>query len=74
MTDGGQGTAGRGTVVVVPTYDESLTLPGTLERLRRAVSDADVLVVDDGSPDGTGDLAERIAVNPAATRKGPNGM
>lgn len=78
MTDGGQGAAGRGTVVVVPTYDESLTLPGTLERLRRAVPDADVLVVDDGSPDGTGDLAERIAAEDPAVhvmhRSGKQGL
>ena len=78
MTDGGEGTAGRGTVVVVPTYDESLTLPGTLERLRLAVPDADVLVVDDGSPDGTGDLAERIAAEDPAVhvmhRSGKQGL
>ncbi len=48
-------------LVVVPTYDEAQTLPGTLARLRAAVPGADVLVVDDGSPDGTGDLAERAA-------------
>lgn len=48
-------------LVVVPTYDEAQTLPGTLARLRAAVPDADVLVVDDGSPDGTGDLAEAAA-------------
>ncbi|MBD5787477.1 polyprenol monophosphomannose synthase [Cellulosimicrobium terreum] len=49
------------TLVVVPTYDEALTLPGTLARLRAAVPDADVLVVDDASPDGTGDLADAAA-------------
>jgi dolichol-phosphate mannosyltransferase len=54
------GTPGR-VLVVVPTYDEALTLPGTLARLRAAVPDADVLVVDDASPDGTGDLAEQVA-------------
>lgn len=49
------------TVVVIPTYDEADTLPSTLARLRSAVPWADVLVVDDGSPDGTGDVAEAIA-------------
>ncbi|MFD4991988.1 polyprenol monophosphomannose synthase [Cellulosimicrobium cellulans] len=54
--------AARGRVlVVVPTYDEALTLPGTLARLRAAVPGADVLVVDDASPDGTGDLADAAA-------------
>ena len=49
--------AGR-TVVVIPTYNESLTLPTTLGRLRAAVPGADVLIVDDGSPDGTGAIAD----------------
>ncbi|NUU17704.1 polyprenol monophosphomannose synthase [Cellulomonas humilata] len=48
-------------LVVVPTYDERENLPGALDRLRTHVPDADVLVVDDGSPDGTGELAEKIA-------------
>lgn len=54
------GALGR-TVVVIPTYDEADTLPVTLGRLRSAVPDADVLVVDDGSPDGTGDVADALA-------------
>jgi len=48
-------------LVVVPTYDERENLPGALARLRTHVPTADVLVVDDGSPDGTGELAEKIA-------------
>lgn len=48
-------------LVIVPTYDERENLPGALERLRLHAPDADVLVVDDGSPDGTGELAETIA-------------
>lgn len=51
------------TLVVVPTYDERQSLPGTLGRLRAAVPDADVLVVDDASPDGTGELADAIAAD-----------
>ncbi|WP_456844079.1 polyprenol monophosphomannose synthase [Cellulomonas sp. P5_C6] len=54
-------TSPQRVLVVVPTYDERENLPGALERLRTHVPDADVLVVDDGSPDGTGELAERIA-------------
>ena len=49
------------TVVVIPTYNEAGTLEGTLARLRRAVPEAHVLVVDDGSPDGTGMIADRLA-------------
>ena len=51
------------TVVIVPTYNERDALPVTLARLRAAVPAADVLVVDDGSPDGTGELADQIAAD-----------
>ena len=47
-------------LVVVPTYLEAENLPELLPRLRAAVPDAHVLVVDDNSPDGTADVAERI--------------
>lgn len=48
-------------LVVIPTYDEADSLPGVLARLRTALPDVDVLVVDDASPDGTGELADEIA-------------
>lgn len=48
-------------LVVVPTYDEVTTLPVTVARLRGALPDVDVLVVDDASPDGTGVLADGLA-------------
>ncbi len=48
-------------LVITPTYNELESLPGTLARLRAAVPAADVLVVDDASPDGTGDVADRAA-------------
>ena len=48
------------TVVVVPTYDEAGNVVELLERLRTAVPDADILVVDDASPDGTAELAEAV--------------
>ena len=48
-------------LVVVPTYDEALTLARTIQRLRRAVPNADALVVDDNSPDGTGAIADALA-------------
>jgi dolichol-phosphate mannosyltransferase len=53
-------------LVVVPTYNEIDNLAPLLDRLRTAVPDADVLVVDDGSPDGTGDLADRRAAADAS--------
>jgi dolichol-phosphate mannosyltransferase len=46
-------------LVVLPTYDEAATIAEVLRRTRRAVPSARILVVDDGSPDGTADIAER---------------
>ena len=54
------------TLVIVPTYNERENLSGLLPRLRRAVPDAEVLVVDDGSPDGTGQVADAFALADAA--------
>ncbi|MEX2658985.1 MAG: polyprenol monophosphomannose synthase [Acidimicrobiales bacterium] len=48
-------------LVVVPTYLEALNIDEVLHRIRLALPAADVLVVDDNSPDGTGELAERAA-------------
>ena len=47
--------------VIVPTYNERANIESTVGRVRRAVPDADLLVVDDNSPDGTGDLADKLA-------------
>ena len=49
------------TVMVVPTYNEAENLPWIVGRLLAAVPDTDVLVVDDGSPDGTGEVADGLA-------------
>ena len=48
-------------LIVVPTYNEIESLEAILGRLRQSVPQADVLIVDDSSPDGTGQLADRIA-------------
>ncbi len=48
-------------VVVVPTYDERDNIEPFLRAVRTAVPSADVLVVDDNSPDGTGAAAESLA-------------
>jgi dolichol-phosphate mannosyltransferase len=51
-----------GTVlVIVPTYNERDNLELIAARLHAAVPDADLLVVDDNSPDGTGALADALA-------------
>jgi len=49
------------TLIVTPTYQEADNIEEFLRRVRVAVPDADVLVVDDNSPDGTGAIAERVA-------------
>ncbi len=49
------------TLVIVPSYNEIESLASILGRLRQSVPQADVLVVDDNSPDGTGRLADSIA-------------
>lgn len=48
-------------LVVIPTYEERDNLRPVLARLHRTVPDADVLIVDDASPDGTGELADELA-------------
>ncbi|HLQ37918.1 MAG TPA: polyprenol monophosphomannose synthase [Planctomycetota bacterium] len=48
------------TLVVVPTYNEKDNLAAIVTAIH-AYCDADVLVVDDGSPDGTGQIADQIA-------------
>jgi len=54
--------AERTVVVIIPTYNESDNLEDIVSRTRRAVPDADILVVDDNSPDGTGELADKFAL------------
>jgi dolichol-phosphate mannosyltransferase len=48
-------------VIVMPTYNERQNLEIIAGRVRESVPDADLLVVDDNSPDGTGDLADKLA-------------
>jgi dolichol-phosphate mannosyltransferase len=47
--------------IVVPTYNEAANLEPLLAAVRASAPDAHVLVVDDGSPDGTGELADAAA-------------
>ena len=63
-TDRPGGPLGR-VAVIVPTYDERANLEQIASRLRTAVPDADLLVVDDNSPDGTGEAADKLAAGDA---------
>jgi dolichol-phosphate mannosyltransferase len=57
----GESPLGRSRVLIVlPTYNEALNLPLLIPRILAIRDDVDVLVVDDGSPDGTGQLAEEL--------------
>ncbi|GAA2048528.1 polyprenol monophosphomannose synthase [Williamsia deligens] len=65
------GTDGSGTLVIIPTYNERENLPVIVERLHGALPGVHVLVVDDGSPDGTGDLADSLAERDGQGRPAP---
>lgn len=49
------------TLIVTPTYNEKDNLPRFVDAVRSAYPEADLMVVDDNSPDGTGDIADAIA-------------
>jgi dolichol-phosphate mannosyltransferase len=55
------GGGGSRTLIVLPTYNEAANLAGVVSGILAQGRGIDVLVVDDGSPDGTGALAERLA-------------
>jgi dolichol-phosphate mannosyltransferase len=52
---------GTGAWVILPTYNEAGNLPGISAAILEALPGAVLLVVDDGSPDGTGDIADTLA-------------
>ncbi|GAB7181963.1 polyprenol monophosphomannose synthase [Kitasatospora sp. Ki12] len=79
MTVNQQSFADLGRVlVIIPTYNEAENVERIVGRVRAAVPEAHVLVADDNSPDGTGDLADKLAVEDAHVhvmhRKGKEGL
>ncbi len=66
------------TLVIIPTYNELENLPLIVERVRTATPDVDILIVDDNSPDGTGDRADEMAAADdhlhVLHRKGKDGL
>jgi len=62
----------------MPTYNELTSLPITLQAVLAAAPSVDILVVDDNSPDGTGQEADKIAARDARVnvlhRKNKNGL
>jgi dolichol-phosphate mannosyltransferase len=67
MTTGQQAPRGPGNrpsqhvLVIIPTFNERENLPLIHQRLRDAYHDVHLLIVDDSSPDGTGELADELA-------------
>ena len=57
----GASRAAGSVAVVIPTYNERSNLGAIIERVHAACPEAHVLVVDDNSPDGTGDVADELA-------------
>ena len=49
-------------VVLMPTYNELEVLEGTVESLFESVPEIHLAIIDDNSPDGTGELADRLAL------------
>jgi dolichol-phosphate mannosyltransferase len=47
-------------LVIIPTYNESANIEAVISRVHEALPKAGVLIVDDGSPDGTADLADAL--------------
>ncbi|AWK09397.1 dolichol-phosphate mannosyltransferase [Streptomyces spongiicola] len=80
MNDGGQrryGPLGRA-LVIIPTYNEAENIEPIVSRVRAAVPEADVLVADDNSPDGTGKVADELSARDGRVhvlhRKGKEGL
>ncbi|MFF4084827.1 polyprenol monophosphomannose synthase [Streptomyces sp. NPDC087218] len=80
MNDGGQrryGPLGR-ILVIIPTYNEAENIKPIVSRVRAAVPEADILVADDNSPDGTGKVADELAAEDSQVRvlhrKGKEGL
>ncbi|WP_068397501.1 polyprenol monophosphomannose synthase [Kribbia dieselivorans] len=48
-------------VVLIPTYNERENLPLIVRRVREVTPDLDILVLEDNSPDGTGEVADALA-------------
>ena len=58
---GGAAVADKRALVIIPTYNEADNLPNLIPQVMTQDARLHVLVVDDGSPDGTGDIADEFA-------------
>ncbi|MER0240599.1 polyprenol monophosphomannose synthase [Streptomyces sp. HSW2009] len=66
------------TLVIIPTYNEAENIKLIVDRVRKAVPDAHVLIADDNSPDGTGKIADELVAADEQVhvlhRKGKEGL
>ncbi len=66
------------TLVIIPTYNEKENLVAITQAVFQALPETDILVVDDNSPDGTGDLADSLSTEHphlhVLHRKGKEGL
>ncbi|MGW2514477.1 polyprenol monophosphomannose synthase [Streptomyces scopuliridis] len=80
MNDGGQRRYGPlGTaLVIIPTFNEAENIRTIVTRVRAAVPEADILIADDNSPDGTGKIADELAAEDSHVkvlhRRGKEGL
>ena len=61
-------TSGHDTLVFIPAWNEEGNLPAVLEELREELPAIDVLVVDDGSTDGTAEVGHSAGAGPPGSR------
>ena len=79
MTASERPTVPLGSVaVIIPTYNERDNIESIVTKVRTAALDVDVLIVDDNSPDGTGEIADKLAASDARVhvlhRPGKSGL
>lgn len=55
-------------LVTIPTYNERENIEIIYREVRRSARDCDILIIDDGSPDGTGEIADRLAARDRRVR------
>ena len=48
-------------LVVIPTYNEAMNVPILIPRLFKYIKDISILIVDDGSPDGTAEICRKLS-------------
>ena len=65
MSDAAEGPSVGPVLIIIPTYNESENLPLLLTAIFELQPEVHVLVVDDNSPDGTGDLADKLVADDA---------